>query len=162
MSFLSSPSSVSNYLLSDSRESFQPLTGLSPHRQVCRFDFSANDTARPEFKAECDINTIMSQYRASGVLPKFALKHEARYGDVPALTLQEALDVTTKAREQFMEMPADQREFFDNDPVNFLTWIQDPANEDVAIEQGFYSPEGAERVKARRAAAQQSADGQSA
>ncbi|AXH75946.1 MAG: internal scaffolding protein [Microviridae sp.] len=141
MSFLQQPQSTQSITLFSDQDPQPVLSAYSTTRQLVEFDFSQGDRTKPEFKDECDINTIMNHYRATGVMPRFAEKYQGQYGDVPAIDFQTAMQTVAHAKEQFAALPADQRDYFENDPANFLSWIQDPNNRREAAEQGFFTPE---------------------
>jgi len=72
----------------------------------------------------CDINVIMKRFEATGFLPS----NDGRtptYGDfTTAETFQEALHITRRAEENFMQLNAHARAEFDNDPAKFLAYIE--------------------------------------
>ena len=92
---------------------------------------------KQSFAAECDINTIMSRYERTGVID-FVNAREGRYGDASAIDYQKALNIVIEADEMFADMPASLRSRFDNDPVKFLDFVDDPANLDEGIKLGLF------------------------
>lgn len=101
--------------------------------------FSGPGRTKQSFKDECDINNIMRKYQKTGLV-EAVNKHQARYGDVPAMDFREAVENLRLADEMFMDMPSNVRKRFDNDPGEFLAFVQDPANRDEAIELGLIIP----------------------
>lgn len=80
---------------------------------------------RQEFAAECDINTIMATYEATGVISHVnrATPQYLDVTDVPDLA--EAIRIVDEATTAFMTLPATARKEFDNDPVKFVQAVQD-------------------------------------
>lgn len=86
--------------------------------------------------AECDINNIMAKYQKDGIITHFA-KHGENYSDLSGLDYTTAMQQVAKARSMFEELPSSARTKFNNDPGQFLTWIQDPANIEEARKLGL-------------------------
>jgi phage internal scaffolding protein len=95
---------------------------------------------RQAHKDECDINNIMKRAERTG-LADYVNAHQAQYGDVSSLDFQTAMQTIAEARELFEAMPAKQRDHFNNDPAQFLDFVQDPANREKAIEIGLMTDE---------------------
>lgn len=83
---------------------------------------------RQEFAADADINTIMAQYEVSGVISHVnpPSNNYLDLTDVP--DLQEALSIIRDSERAFMSLPAKARAEFDNDPVKFINFAEDPEN----------------------------------
>lgn len=84
---------------------------------------------RQEFADECDINKLMAQYEKTGILPSNMNGSPPRYldvSDVPDLPL--ALNLLNEATSAFMSLPATVRRDFDNDPVKFINFAENPEN----------------------------------
>lgn len=75
-------------------------------------------------KEDCDINEIMRRFGVTGQLP-----HSGRvpmFGDFTGITdFRGALEAVQVAQESFMELPADVRLRFENDPQRFLYWCEE-------------------------------------
>jgi len=80
-------------------------------------------------KDECDINRIMLKWQKTGVLTH-AQNYEGQYGDFTHVTgdYQQHMNVVIEANEMFMTLPATVRKQFDNDPGEFLKFVDDPDN----------------------------------
>lgn len=85
---------------------------------------------------EADINTIVRNFGITGQVPIIQRP--------PALTeFAEVVDYHTaqnmirRAQESFMELPADLRSKFDNDPGAFVQFVDDPKNADALVELGI-------------------------
>lgn len=78
-------------------------------------------------KDETDINVIVRRFGITGVMPQ-SLKLPT-YGDfTDVVDFQTAQNAVIAAREAFMSIPADVRNKFDNDPQQFLEFVNDPNN----------------------------------
>lgn len=88
------------------------------------------------FKAECDINNIMSRFAKTGVLD-FTNRRQAQYGDVTGLDYQRAMDIVVEAKAMFAELPSSVRSRFHNEPAEFLEFVQDPANGEEMVKMGL-------------------------
>ncbi len=92
-------------------------------------------TKQSEAKAT-NINTIVAQYDKTGVLPTFG--RDALFADVSDIPdYRTALDLISKADEMFMQIPANVRARFENDPAVFLDFTSDPTNRDEMVEMGL-------------------------
>lgn len=84
---------------------------------------------RQEFADECDINVLMAQFEKTGIIPSNMNKGEPRYLDVTDVPdLPEALNLLNEATAAFMSLPAIVRRDFDNDPVKFINFAENPEN----------------------------------
>lgn len=96
-----------------------------------RFSLDCSDLpslTRQEFAAECDINNLMLQFEKTGILPTLN-NGEPKYldvSDVPDLMLAHA--ILNEATTSFMALPATIRRDFDNDPVKFISFAENPDN----------------------------------
>jgi phage internal scaffolding protein len=94
-------------------------------------------SVKQSFKDECDINYIMDRYTKNGQLPDM-IKENPTYGDFSSdKTYQEALNIVLKADEQFMALPIQIREKFHHEPSEFLTFVENPANQAELINMGL-------------------------
>lgn len=100
--------------------------------------FDEPSRTRQEFADECDINVLMRKFEATGVVSHFNTG-EPRYLDlgdgVP--DLREAIDLVRASTEVFMALPAGVRAKFDNDPVSFVDFASDAANNKQLVEWGL-------------------------
>lgn len=84
---------------------------------------------RQEFADECDINNLMAKFENSGLLPSHVNNAEPRYLDVSNVPdLQQAHEILQQATASFMSLPATVRRDFDNDPIKFINFAENPAN----------------------------------
>jgi len=100
---------------------------------------------KQEFTAECDLNTIMKRFIASDFDPSTipTTTRKAFYGDLSAMpdSYHAALNYVRATEQMFLELPADLRARFDNDPQQFINFVEDPANTDELVKLGFLSSE---------------------
>lgn len=92
--------------------------------------------AQQQFKDEVDINTIAKQFGMTGRLPECVrMPTFEDFSDV--VDYQTALNASRRAAQAFMEMPANVRERFQNDPQRFLEFCSNDANRAEAISLGL-------------------------
>lgn len=117
-----------------------PISAYSSKIKV-DITFPANeDRTKQSFKGEADINNIMARYQKTGVLD-FAQKHEPQYGDVTGLDYEAGMQAIATAKSMFADLPSSVRARFQNDPREFLDFVQDTRNRDEARELGLLKPE---------------------
>ena len=82
------------------------------------------------FENECNINKIMAQYQKTGSLAHVNLT-SPRYGVFDTVVdYQTSINLVMAAQDAFMQLPAVVRKQFDNDPSQFLKFMDDPSNAD--------------------------------
>jgi hypothetical protein len=86
--------------------------------------------ADKSFADSCNINTILAGYKRAGVNPFQFASDPGLYGDFSDVpTFQDAQNFIMRANDQFMTLDAKVRKRFDNDPGQFLAFVQDPSND---------------------------------
>lgn len=89
-----------------------------------------------QFTDECDVNRIV---RSHGFTP--ADISQMRFADVSeVVSYEEALQTVRKAQESFSALPADVRARFDNDPAQFVNFIDNSANAEELVKMGLAIP----------------------
>lgn len=89
--------------------------------------------------SECDINEIVRKNERTGLLP--VMSSTPIYGDVTdAPTFQEALHIVQEASAAFAALSAPIRARFDNDPVKYLAFCDDPKNLEELRSMGLANP----------------------
>lgn len=84
---------------------------------------------RQEFADECDINKLMQKYETTGILPSNTNSAQPRYLDVSNVPdLMQAHAILNDATTSFMALPATVRRDFDNDPIKFIHFAENPEN----------------------------------
>lgn len=92
--------------------------------------------AQQQFKDEVDINTIAKNFGMTGRLPEnVRMPTYGDFGDVA--DYQTALNAARRAAHSFMQMPAEVRARFENDPQRFLEFCSDSANREEAAKLGL-------------------------
>lgn len=108
--------------------------------------FPAVGRTKQSFKAECDINNIMSRYLKTGIV-EFVNKHSPQYHDVTGLEYQDAMNIVAHSQSLFADLPSQLRAEFDNDPALFLDFVNDPANRPEMAAMGLLTPEATQALK---------------
>jgi len=79
--------------------------------------------------AACDINNIMDKFKKSGMLPHFPERIPRFTDNTNIPSLEEAQEIYNRAKNAFMQLPAQIRKLMDNDPTQMDDFL---ANEDNA------------------------------
>ena len=88
---------------------------------------------------EADINTIVDRFMKTGKFPEDVRAPTfADFEDI--VTFQDAQNAVALARDSFLQMPADVRARFDNDPALFVGFCSDPKNLDEMRSMGLAVP----------------------
>lgn len=86
--------------------------------------------------AEADINTILKRFGVTGQLPMpERLPVFQDFAEI--FDFRTALDQVREAQRLFMQVPADVRGRFQNDPQRFVEFCSDPANQDELVKLGL-------------------------
>lgn len=93
-------------------------------------------------KDEVDINKIMQRIEKGQMMDM--LKDDGRFEDISEFEgLENAIIKVGKANEYFMDLPAEVRERFNNDPVDLIEFLQDEENRAEAEKLGLVNPKEA-------------------
>lgn len=98
--------------------------------------FAATGRTKQSFREECDINNIMKKFQVTGLV-NAVNKHQPQYGDVTGVDFQSAMTTIVKAEQMFGDLPSSVRKRFQNDPAEFLSFVNDPENRDEAVRLGL-------------------------
>lgn len=95
---------------------------------------------RQEFADECDINILMDKYEKTGIISHINPRSPQYLdlSDVP--DLQTAHQIIQDATREFMALPATTRASFDNDPMKFVQFAENPDNIEKMREWGLAAP----------------------
>nr|QJB19316.1 MAG: internal scaffolding protein [Microvirus sp.] len=104
------------------------------------FDYFEPSLTRQEFAEECDINTIMARYEASGVISHVNRAQPMYLDTTDYPDLQGAMDQFREAALAFNALPATVRREFDNDPQKFVDFASDPDSLPRMREWGLAPP----------------------
>lgn len=92
--------------------------------------------AQQSFKDDADINVMLEKFKVTGVMPQGVVMPS--YGDFTGVSdYRTAVDAIKKASDAFMELPANIRARFENDPQLFLEFCADEKNRDEAVRLGL-------------------------
>lgn len=88
---------------------------------------------------EADINVIMARFGQGGTVPQVI--EPGKYGDFSeAVDFRRAQDIIKEAQDAFLEVPANIRKRFDNDPAEFFQFANNPDNVDELVKLGLAVP----------------------
>lgn len=102
--------------------------------------FIGEGRTKQSFKAECDVNNIVARFLKTGVIDAMN-KHAPKYGDCTGLEFQAGMESIIKAENAFKSLPAQLRDRFQNDPGQFLDFVQNDENREEARKLGLLKPE---------------------
>lgn len=108
-------------------------------RRRCVLDCSESKILTEQaHKREVDINNIVKKHGIQHIESVSRLQSpDFRFDDVSGNDFQEAMEITTRAKEEFLTLPATIRKQFDNNPAQFLDFVQNPANNDQLVSMGL-------------------------
>lgn len=92
------------------------------------------------FAEEVDVNNIVARAVKTGMLgdPLAIGRREAVFGDFSDVdSFHTSLNRVIAAQNAFMELPADVRARFNNDPGQLIAFLSDEANRDEAVKLGL-------------------------
>lgn len=92
--------------------------------------------AEQAHKRQCDVNYILRDYAKTGLL-KHATKYQGQYDDVTIDSFQDAMFLVTRAQNMFNDLPSEIRKECNNNPAEFLKFVQDPKNKERMEELGI-------------------------
>ncbi len=109
---------------------------------VCDCSNSPSRT-KQEFSKEADINQIMARYVRTRQFPPDALeKRNAQYADFSEIgSFHELQTKIVEAQQNFMQLPAEMRTRFDNDPGKLLDFVSDEDNRKEGQDLGIINPD---------------------
>ena len=106
----------------------RPYSIICGHRE-------GDPQVKQSFKDECDINNIMSEFTRTGRV--VGNVNPGSYMFCPAVDFKEAVDLVFGIQETFDELPSKIRARFSNSPEELLSFLEDPANRDEAVQLGL-------------------------
>ncbi|AXH76408.1 MAG: internal scaffolding protein [Microviridae sp.] len=90
------------------------------------------------FQEECDINYILRKYAATGILDNIG---PGEYLDLDEnYDYHQAIEILNKVDGTFGQLPSKIRDYFKNDPGEYLLFVQNPDNKEKGIELGIFNP----------------------
>lgn len=100
-------------------------------------DAGGKSLTKQSCKDECDVNMILAKFQKTGALTHVN-ERQKEYGEHTGIDFKEAIDLVMEAQELFDDLPSKVRTHFDNDPAQFLDYVNDPDNV-KDVESGFKS-----------------------
>ena len=123
---------------------FNTPYGQQPPR--CFFHTTGESLTQQHFQEESEINNIIRSYDKNGVIEHIN-RGNAIYADFSNVTdFSDALSQINEAKEEFLRIPSDIREQFQNDPGQFFKFASDPNNLDQLVEMGLANPKISEAM----------------
>lgn len=121
---------------------FAKLNGAYlPHDKV-EYVNDGPSMTHQEFQDECDVNQIMARFERTGEVP-FGMRSPGyvppQYVDLTAIPvgLHATMEYMRDASAAFMNLPAEVRAEFGNDPEAFVDFATDPENMDQMVDWGL-------------------------
>lgn len=112
---------------------YDPISG----RSTVHTYNSEPSLADQSYKEEVDVNRILAKYIKSGD-ETLLQKRQGQYADISNIQdLQTSLSQVQEAQEAFETLPAELRRKLNHSPVEFINYLQNPANDAEAIELGL-------------------------
>ena len=128
---------------------FNTPYGVQPPR--CFFDTVGESLTQPQFQEESEINNIIKSYDRNGVIEHIN-RGNAIYGDFSNITdFSDALEQIQMAQKEFLTIPSEIREKFENDAGKFFKFASDPSNKDELIKLGLANPDQSEAMPSDQA-----------
>lgn len=87
--------------------------------------FHLPSRTKPQFASDCDLSTIVRRFLKTGELPQLHHKPEISDATVVSDNLFDALEPAVKARQEFDQLPLEERNKYNNDPE---AWVADLIN----------------------------------
>lgn len=91
------------------------------------------------FKNDTNVSHIVEKFQRTGILPTNNTEPQfidhTQIGDYTEMLAQ-----VTEVQQSFQKFPSKIRAFFHNDPKRFVEFIDNPKNQDKAIELGIIKP----------------------
>ena len=101
--------------------------GKQERQQVCFKD--CKGLTHQEQKDQCDINNILDKYARTGLI-NHVNRYEGQYGDVSSIDYQTMQNQVAEVNSMFADLPAKERQRFNNDPAQFLEFVATQQNVD--------------------------------
>jgi phage internal scaffolding protein len=98
-------------------------------------------------KDECDINKIIAKYPARVIESKMKYD-EAKFADVSGIDFQNSLNLVKEVESNFLKLPVDIRNTFQNSPEKYLDFLQKEGQVNLNDVKEIYDPK---RVKDKNA-----------
>lgn len=85
---------------------------------------------------QTDINFIVATFAKTGLLPNAI--QPPTYGDFTGVSdFREAMELVQQGKDAFNQLPADTRAYFNNDPANFLDFVESGPDKAILDDLGL-------------------------
>lgn len=114
----------------------------TPTRKVPRVQimFTEPSLTKQSFKDECDVNNIVKKHSVTGIYTHIN-ERSAQYADVTEIPdYQTAMQTVASANQLFGTLPSQLRKRFNNDPAEYLAFVQNEDNLDEMVRLGMAVP----------------------
>lgn len=98
--------------------------------------FSQPTLTQQHSKDEADINKIMARYIKTGVIDHVA-KYQGQYLENNDIDYHTSQNIIIKADKMFSELPSSVRKEFENNPAEFLKFVNNEENNEKMAELGL-------------------------
>lgn len=105
-------------------------TKYKPSTKDFGFKTEGESLTRQSEADSCDINKIMERFDRTGQLP-VSMKQNPQWGDARVVDFQTAKQIVIDAENQFKQLPAETRKYFNHNPENLLKAVADTSDENV-------------------------------
>tara|TARA_B100000579_G_scaffold435637_1_gene459416 strand:+ start:2502 stop:2960 length:459 start_codon:yes stop_codon:yes gene_type:complete len=120
---------------------YEFYTPYTNQKKVQPFETVGESLTQEQFAEESEINNILRSHDRNGVIEHIN-RGNAIYGDFSGVTdFSDALDQIKEAQSEFMNIPSEIREKFQNDAGNFFKFASDPDNLPELRKMGLANPE---------------------
>ena len=112
----------------------------------CWFETTGESMTQQHFAEESEINNILRSHDRNGVIEHIH-RGNAIYADFSNITdLSDALHQIKEAQQEFLNIPSEIREKFQNDAGQFFKFASDPNNLPELRKMGLANPEQSEAM----------------
>lgn len=113
---------------------------IQARKRVKTFFPENDDRTDQSFKEECDVNNIVSKFSKTGAITHIS-RIQGVYADLTEVTDLLAMKETVQmAQNAFDALPSSLRNKLNNDPSQFIEYLNDPKNSEELISLGILTP----------------------
>jgi phage internal scaffolding protein len=116
----------------------QYITAYQP-KERHQISFGTKSRTKQAHAKEADINYIMRKYLKTGLI-EHSRNHQPDYGFATSEDFHTSMNIITKANTMFEDLPSSIRSKFDNQPSQFLDFVNNENNKKEMQEMGLLNP----------------------
>lgn len=108
-------------------------------RKKVTLDCSVDDLLTEQsHKDEVNINNIVKRHGID-MIQKVAQLNQGEYlmDDIPTNDFMESMNIVLKAQQTFSQLPSEVRKQFNNQPAEFMDFVQNPDNGQALVDMGL-------------------------